>query len=395
MREYKWMKLDDVLRSIPAMEDQGVSKVARGMESSKQTKEGWVQAYIATGGNPVAMAKRLTGRSDWETWKDRRQQFLSRHLGRVKKDKEPLWKNGQPTRRHLALVAWGYTPDTTKYRQWLKTQPTVSSGEWKRGVKVLKDNPSIGYNSWAWTTQDWRSLFLHSDGSISYDKKCGASGTKLPSGKPRLCLPLYVIEKLIKNKSGRDILTTQIKKKQRAEKGQRIQWHPRIKELHRELEAMTPQDRPSLRKNPVRVLVDETKEYRDRYEWLDSGIIGVFDEPIQLFRVIDENEYRIINETGKVTGGNWADPSESEYGASWGEDLDEVIEFGIGWKERGRLEGQLYILTANGYGKKFAHLDGFSDDIPEVIEWNGRCGTGLGCSLKFDLNEVEIYLLFN
>lgn len=252
MKDLKWLDLNDVLRSIPAMDRQGVSKVARGVEKSTQTKEGWVQAYIATGGNPVAMAKRLTGRNDHETWKDRRKQFLARHLKKVKLDNEPLWKNGQPTRRHLALVAWGYSPTIPKLKKWLKTQPSLSSDEWKRGVKVLKRNPSIGYNSWAWTTQDWRSIFLHSDGSVSYDKKCGSKGTKLPSGKPRLCLPVWVIEQLLRTSSGKQILVKQARKKQRAKKGQRIQWHPKIKELHRQLENRTPTDDPQKRrrKNP-------------------------------------------------------------------------------------------------------------------------------------------------
>ena len=250
MREYKWLNLDDVLRSVPAMNQQGVSKVARGIEKSNQTREGWVQAYIETGGNPVSMANRLTGRSDTETWQDRRQQFLARHLGKVRKDNEPLWKDGEPTRRHLGLIAWGYTPDVKKLRKWLETQPSLSSGEWKRGVRILRKNRSVGYNSWAWTTQDWRSLFLHKDGSISYEKKCGGKGTKLPSGRPRLCLPVYVIESLMKTKSGRKILRDQIKKKQRAQKGERVAWHSKIKELHRELESMTPLDDPKLRKNP-------------------------------------------------------------------------------------------------------------------------------------------------
>jgi hypothetical protein len=416
MRDLKWLSLNDVKKSIPAMDRQGVSKVARGVDPSSQTKEGWVQAYIATGGNPVAMSQRLTGRNDHETWKDRRKQFLARHLEKVRRDNEPLWRNGEPTRRHLALVAWGYSPTISRLQKWLKTQPSLSSGEWKRGVKILKknpsnvvfrskqeitdielsvtsqfriseredgthwamkvliedtmigsfygvilssidtlqaecqtavrqlidlneqpmivivesshinqpmfrnkgigvavykkvigliqgyyqkpiiymsnhctdgstsemamsvwsklsqtgeyvsdedffsilypyppvrSNPSIGYNSWAWTTQDWRSIFLHSDGSVSYDKKCGSKGTKLPSGKPRLCLPLYVIKQLLKTKSGKEILIQQARKKQRAKKGQRIAWHPKIKELHSKLEAKTPVDDPKLRrKNP-------------------------------------------------------------------------------------------------------------------------------------------------
>jgi hypothetical protein len=141
MKNLKWLSLNDVKRSIPAMELKGVSKVARGIEPSSQTNSGWVQAYIATGGSESKMSKRLTGRNDHETWKDRRTQFLSRHLAKVKKDNEKLWKNGEPTRRHLSLIAWGYSPNTAKLKQWLKTQPSLSGDEWKNGVKILKSNP--------------------------------------------------------------------------------------------------------------------------------------------------------------------------------------------------------------------------------------------------------------
>jgi len=303
------MKLDDVKRSIPAMERQGVSKVARGVEQSSQTNEGWVQAYIATGGSENKMAQRLTGRNDHETWKDRRMQFLSRHLAKVRKENEPLWRNGEPSRRHLALIAWGYTPTPKRLKTWLKTQPSLSSGEWKSGVKILKSNPykavidgdlamtidgrdiplrrnkmAPGYQSYGWTTQDWRSIFLHSNNKVSYDKKCGAKGTKLPSGKPRLCLPKYVIEQLLKTKTGTQILIEQARKKQRAKKGQRVAWHPKIKALHRELESRTPQDDPRLRRNPYASLPNEISQF-----FIDRDMPAVMFENVLMAKIDNDS----------------------------------------------------------------------------------------------------------
>lgn len=405
MRDLKWLSLNDVKKSIPAMDRQGVSKVARGVDPSSQTKEGWVQAYIATGGNPVAMSQRLTGRNDHETWKDRRKQFLARHLEKVRRDNEPLWRNGEPTRRHLALVAWGYSPTISRLQKWLKTQPSLASGEWKKGVKILKQNPQTptksqsdlyfenydlysdrdptdtisiqystmdelkntiaklenlyktnqysharivqvanvlkqrlrviydntgkakdryelatdyfkfltsqrtplarterkslvfrkngapGYQSYGWTTQDWRSIFLHSDGSVSYEKKCGAKGTQLPSGKPRLCLPLYVIKQLLKTKSGKEILIKQARKKQRAKKGQRIPWHPKIKELHSKLEAKTPKDDPKLRKNP-----NTLSQF-----FLDRNIPAVMTDNVLVVRP-DQNSLALLQDYSEFLG---------------------------------------------------------------------------------------------
>lgn len=420
-KNFKWMSLEDVLIAVPRMETQGVSEVARGKKKSSQSKEGFIQAYIATDGDPKKMMERKTGWSD-QTWAERRQTFIRRHLRQMRQNDTHSsgWVDGQPTRRHLGLIAWAYTPSPQKTAKWLQSQPKLSTNKWESGVKLPKKNPSnsklivpmhrlskdgvhekvgkveisetdlglkfdvyikginvgehgfhvhefpniepalkegkmtagfaagmhfdpfrtdkhlgpyrnghlgdlpfltanregiieqsvfaprlstiseikgrsliihshgdnysdyplpngggksrmvggivtekcpycvkknprknkmaAGYQSYAWTTQDWRSIFLHNDGSVSYDKKCGAEGTRLPSGKPRLCLPVAVIEKLLKSKKGTEILREQARKKQRAKKGQRIPWHPEIKKLHSELEAKTVKDDPTKKK---------------------------------------------------------------------------------------------------------------------------------------------------
>ena len=106
------------------------------------------------------------------------------------------------------------------------------------------NNPMApGYQSYGWTTQDWRSIKVNSKGDIDYSEKCGAEGTRTKSGKPRLCLPAPVIRTLMKSKSGKEVLRTQARKKARAKKGERVPWHPRIKKLHKKLEERTPEDR--------------------------------------------------------------------------------------------------------------------------------------------------------
>ena len=110
MREHKWMSLDDVLRAIPAIAAEEISQVARGVQHSDQTKEGFLEAYMAAEGSPKKMRKRDTGYKS-HPWSQRRRQFLSRHLAQISQGTEKLWdEKGEPTRRHLALVAWAYTP---------------------------------------------------------------------------------------------------------------------------------------------------------------------------------------------------------------------------------------------------------------------------------------------
>lgn len=76
----------------------GVSSVAR---SSK----GFLSAYRRAGGDPNRL-------SDY--WANRRDNFVKRHMAQVKKRGEPLWEDGVPTRRHLALIMWAYSPTASR-----------------------------------------------------------------------------------------------------------------------------------------------------------------------------------------------------------------------------------------------------------------------------------------
>tara|TARA_R100000406_G_C3114280_1_gene125142 strand:+ start:1866 stop:4082 length:2217 start_codon:yes stop_codon:yes gene_type:complete len=134
---YNWLSLNDVLRSVPAMDRYHVSEVARGVQPSKQTKEGFVEAYIASNGSISKMKKRLTGRNNHETWSDRRNQFIARHLEQMRANDtySTGWTpKGEPTRRHLGLIAWAYSPSPKRLKKWLDTQAPLSSLEWKRYV---------------------------------------------------------------------------------------------------------------------------------------------------------------------------------------------------------------------------------------------------------------------
>jgi hypothetical protein len=122
---------------------------------------------------------------------------------------------------------------------------------------ITRKNPKApGYNSYGWTTQDWRSIKVNNKGDIDYSEKCGAEGTKTPSGSPRLCLPAEVVRSLMRTDSGKDVIRTQARKKARAEKGERVPWHPRIKKIWKRVEDQTPKDNPSLTYDLMSVVSD-------------------------------------------------------------------------------------------------------------------------------------------
>ena len=116
---------------------------------------------------------------------------------------------------------------------------------------IEKKNPMApGYQSYSWTTEDWRSIKVNNKGEIDYKEKCGAEGTQTPDGSPRLCLPVEVIRSLLRTESGKDVIRTQARKKARAKKGERVPWHPRIKKIWKRVKEQSPKDK----KNPPKIL---------------------------------------------------------------------------------------------------------------------------------------------
>jgi hypothetical protein len=97
-----YLPLSLVEKYIPIMRRWGVSEVAR-------SPRGFIAAYRKAGGKKSALS---------EQWQRKRDAFVARHMAQVKKRGEPLWKNGAPTRRHLALIAWAYSPTPGKVKSY-------------------------------------------------------------------------------------------------------------------------------------------------------------------------------------------------------------------------------------------------------------------------------------
>jgi hypothetical protein len=136
--EYPWIPLDLVLAFETVAADLGVSQVARGPKGFlKVYKEGRIDSY----------------------WRNRRQNFIKRHMAFVEKNNESLWKNGYPTRRHLALIMWAYTPDLER----VKNSVNLRS-------KYKKKNPlNKGFELFnGFYIPKW-SVFLRNAKKASYD----------------------------------------------------------------------------------------------------------------------------------------------------------------------------------------------------------------------------------
>lgn len=93
-----YLNIEIIERYVPLMRELGVSGVAR-------SSRGFLPAYRRAGGDPDSLSDR---------WDARRDAFIRRHMAQVRRRGESLWCDGQPTRRHLALIAWAYSPTASR-----------------------------------------------------------------------------------------------------------------------------------------------------------------------------------------------------------------------------------------------------------------------------------------
>ena len=98
MASPRYLSLATCHRWEPLAEALGVSEVAR-------SSRGFLAAYESAGGRPERL-------SEW--WRRRRDNFVARHVAQAKARGEPWWRDGEPTRRHLALLMWAYSPTPSK-----------------------------------------------------------------------------------------------------------------------------------------------------------------------------------------------------------------------------------------------------------------------------------------
>lgn len=168
---YGWLTLSEISPLLPEMDRRKVSEVAR-------SRRGFFTAYRRAGDR-----RRLS-----RDWRETRDNFVSRHLAQVREFEEPLWESDpaggtRPTRRHLALIAWAYTPTgKARLRAYVrrrardKRRPnawTRERGRWRNLtpgqyelVRALKrEYPGLVRSEYTvslptWVQRDWRDDFV-------------------------------------------------------------------------------------------------------------------------------------------------------------------------------------------------------------------------------------------
>ena len=92
----RYLSLACIARHEPAMRARGVSTVAR-------SPRGFLTAWKRAGGDVAKLSP---------YWRRRREGFIARHMAQMElRHEPPRGAGGAPTRRHLALIAWAYSPE--------------------------------------------------------------------------------------------------------------------------------------------------------------------------------------------------------------------------------------------------------------------------------------------
>lgn len=99
MTEPRWLSLEIVQTWEPLAEAIDVSRVAR-------SPRGFLSAYRRARGRRSRLSPE---------WRARRAAFVSRHVAQAQARGERWWTpEGMPTRRHLALIMWAFSPTRLK-----------------------------------------------------------------------------------------------------------------------------------------------------------------------------------------------------------------------------------------------------------------------------------------
>ena len=173
-------------------------------------------------------------------------------------------------------------------------------------------------------------------------------------------------------------------------------------------------------------------EFVNEYKFYDEVdivsadfLFAEFAQHITLYRVLDQREMYFISTEGDFGGGRFNTEIERATGAAFAAtSIQDVVEWGRAWRERGRLVGDLYVLEVDGFKRVFSSLRSPEDTGIDVSGLNDalnayrkgsisaeegieRCGlldreysvprsslctTGLGCSIRLkEWDQFKVY----
>tara|TARA_Y100001973_G_C5098186_1_gene281218 strand:+ start:285 stop:686 length:402 start_codon:yes stop_codon:yes gene_type:complete len=93
----------------------------RGVSVIARSGRGFLTAYKIVSGEPAMLGRDPYNKKHWT---EVRRLYINRNLGSATKNREKMWitHNGHevPSRRHLALIMWAYSPTPRRLHRWVR-----------------------------------------------------------------------------------------------------------------------------------------------------------------------------------------------------------------------------------------------------------------------------------
>jgi len=93
----------------------------RGVSVIARSGRGFLTAYKIVSGEPAMLGFDPYNKKHWT---EVRRLYVNRNLGSAAKNREKMWiKRGGvevPSRRHLALIMWAYSPTPNRLHRWVR-----------------------------------------------------------------------------------------------------------------------------------------------------------------------------------------------------------------------------------------------------------------------------------
>jgi len=120
-----WLSLADIERFVPLARNKRVVPKVRG-------RGGFLGVYRSCDGSRALMAQLKKGKSARVTWEQARDREVRRRYQQMLERNQLLWENGQPTKAHLALIMYAYTPDWLGVQDWINEKEEAKRKRNKR-----------------------------------------------------------------------------------------------------------------------------------------------------------------------------------------------------------------------------------------------------------------------
>jgi hypothetical protein len=95
-----------------------------------RSARGFLAAYKLASGEPAMLGRNPTS---GHLWADDRTLLINRHYAQARQNREKFWKDGLPTRRHLMLMMWAFTPTPELTAKWIGSLRIALQSQATRG----------------------------------------------------------------------------------------------------------------------------------------------------------------------------------------------------------------------------------------------------------------------